>query len=99
MKHYLCRFRPPRVDFTKTMTAEEAALFSAHGQYLQTLLKDGKVIAHGPVADPAGGWGLSLFEIDDGDDLESLLAQDPMISARIGASYESFTMVHLRYRK
>ena len=65
MKYYFCKFFPPRKDFVKTMTAEEAKLFKEHGAYLQGLLERNKVVAHGPVIDPAGGFGLSLFGLED----------------------------------
>lgn len=98
MKYFFCRFIPPRTDFITTMTAAEAALMKEHGAYLQGLLEDDKVVAHGPVMDPAGGWGLSLFAIDDGEDIDALTAADPMIRARIGARYETCPMRSLRSR-
>jgi hypothetical protein len=54
-------------------------------------------VAHGPVDDPAGGWGLSLYEVSDDQDIASLTAEDPMVLAG-GARYEIFPMRHLRTR-
>jgi uncharacterized protein YciI len=98
MKYYFCKFLPPRKDFVKTMTPDEAKLFKAHGTYLQGLLEMGQVVAHGPVMDPTGGFGLSLFAIEDGEDISALTAGDPMIEANVGARYETYSMMGLRAR-
>jgi uncharacterized protein YciI len=98
MKYYFCKFFPPRKDFVKTMTAEEAKLFKEHGAYLQGLLERNKVVAHGPVIDPAGGFGLSLFGLEDDEDVSALTANDPMIRAEVGARYETYSMMSLRSR-
>ena len=99
MAYYFCKFIPQRRDFLSTMTADEAKLLKAHGSYLQGLLGQGKVLAHGPVVEPGGGFGLSLFDVEDEDELSQLTAQDPMILAGGGARYETFPMIQLRYRK
>ena len=98
MKYFFCKFFPPRKDFVKTMTPEESKLFKEHGAYLQGLLEKSKVVAHGPVIDPAGGFGLSLFEIADDEDINALTAGDPMIEANVGARYETYPMMSLRAR-
>ena len=56
------------------------------------------VVAHGPVMDPAGGFGLSLFGIEDDEDIGALTAGDPMIKANVGAHYETYPMMGLRSR-
>ena len=98
MRYYFCKFFPPRTDFMKTMTPEEARLFKEHGAYLQGLLEQSKVIAHGPVMDPAGGFGVSLFGLEDDEDINALTAGDPMIKAQTGARYEAYPMMGLRAR-
>lgn len=101
MKYFLCRFVPPGPDFVKTMTAEDRQLMKAHGEFLQTMLEQGGVVAHGPVADPAGGWGLSLFQMADdesADDVQAIVAEDPMIKANVGARYDVLPMLQLRMR-
>jgi len=100
MAHFFCKFIPPRNDFLKTMTGDEAQLMKAHGGYLQELLGQGKIVAHGPVIDPqGGGFGLSLFEVEDETELSQLTSHDPMIAAEFGARYAAFLMIQLRYRK
>ncbi len=99
MAYFFCKFNLPRKDFLKTMTPEQAKLMKAHGYFLQGLLEQGKVIAHGPVIEPEGGFGLSLFDVEDEIELSRLTAQDPMILAESGARYDTFPMRHLRYRQ
>jgi uncharacterized protein YciI len=97
MKYYLCKFLPPRADFLATMTPDEVDLMKRHGAFLNDLLDKGVVVAHGPVDDPAGGWGLSLYQVGDDVDVKALASQDPMVSAG-GARYEVLPMRHLRSR-
>lgn len=99
MPYFFCKFLPPRSDFIKTMTESEAKLMKAHGEYLQDLLVQGKIVAHGPVIEPGGGFGLSLFEAADENEVADLTSKDPMILANLGARYEKFPMMQLRYRK
>ncbi len=101
MKYFLCRFIPPGPDFLKTMTPEQKSLMKAHGEFLQALLEEGGVVVHGPVADPSGGWGMSLFETADDEtaaDVRDIVAEDPMIKADIGARYDVLPMLQLRIR-
>ena len=96
MAYFFCKFITPRKDFLKTMSADEAKLLKAHGEYLQGLLEQGRVVAHGPVVEPQGGFGLSLLRWNQ---LSELTAQDPMILAGVGARYDTFPMLQLRYRR
>src|ERR1700761_2944662 len=98
MKYFLCRFLLSRPDFLSTMTPDEDRLLRAHGAYLQELLEKGLVVAHGPVLDPSGGWGASIFALPDDIDIVALTAGDPMIEADVGARYEILPMRGLRYR-
>jgi uncharacterized protein YciI len=98
MKFFFCKFYPPRKDFLSTMTPSEARLMKEHGAYLQGLVEKEKVVAHGPVQDPAGGFGLSLFKIEDGEDIDAFTAADPMVIAATGARYEVYPMLQLRTR-
>lgn len=98
MKYYLCKFVPPGRDFLRSMTPEQKLLMKAHGDFLQDLLETGTVVAHGPVADPSGGWGMSLFEVEDGVDVVAVVAEDPMIKAGIGARYDVLPMLQLKTR-
>jgi hypothetical protein len=100
MKYYLCKFMPPRADFLATMSADEREWMQQHGRYLDELLEQGLVVAHGPVMDPsapAGGYGVSLFHIADDQDIAALTSADPIIRNGVG-HYEHHPMLHLKSR-
>ncbi|NPC54863.1 YciI family protein [Caenimonas soli] len=97
MKYYLAKFLPPRADFLATMTPAEVSLMQEHRAFLNDLLQKGVVVAHGPVDDPAGGWGLSLYQVEDDQDVSAIAANDPMVRSG-GARYEVFPMRHLKAR-
>ena len=97
MKYYLCKYLPPRSDFLATMTDAEKIWMGQHGAYLDELLAKGQIVAHGPVMDPSGGYGVSLYRIEDDQDIEALTAQVPIVKNGVG-HYEHFSMLHLRAR-
>ena len=98
MKHYLCKFIPPRIDFLATMTAHEIVLMKQHGDFLNELLVKGIIVAHGPVIDPAGGYGLSLYKVSDDQDMKAMTSSDPIVKNGVG-HYEIYPMLHLRTRE
>lgn len=97
MKYYLCKYIPPRADFLATMSADEKAWMAQHGAYLNALLDQGLIVAHGPVMDPAGGYGVSLYSIDDDQDIALLTSADPIVKNGVGR-YEHHPMPHLTMR-
>ena len=97
MKYYLCKFMPPRADFLATMSVDERRWMKLHGLYLDQLVEQGLVVAHGPVMDPSGGYGVSLFRIADEQDISALTSEDPIIKNDVG-HYEHHPMLHLKSR-
>lgn len=100
MTHDLCNFIPPRANFLATMLAGEREWMRQHGQYLDRLLEQGLVVAHGPVMDsthPAGGYGVSLFCILDDQDIAALTSADPIVRNGVG-HYEHHPMLHINSR-
>lgn len=97
MKAYLSKWIPPRPDFLETITEQEKTLFKAHGDWQATLRAQGLIVAHGPVVDPNGSYGMALWEIADDARIEALTAGDPIVSAGVGR-YEHFEMMSLRVR-
>jgi uncharacterized protein len=87
MAYYLCRLTPPRPSFAQDMTDDERAIMHDHVAYWRELLAAGRVVVFGPVADPAGAWGLSVIEADDEREVESMLAGDP-VSIRGGDGFQ-----------
>lgn len=95
MKYYLCKFIPPRANFLSTLSADEKEWMKQHGAYLNALLDQGLVVAHGPVMDPAGAYGVSIFRIADDQEISTLTSQDPIIRNGVG-HYEHHPMLHLK---
>ena len=77
MKYFLCKYIPPRADFLATMTADEGKWMKEHGAFLDDLLEKGLVVAHGPVMDPSGGYGVSLYQIADDQDIAKITSETP----------------------
>ncbi|GEO99141.1 YciI family protein [Methylobacterium haplocladii] len=97
MKYYLCKYIPPRSDFLPTMSTQEKGWMAEHGAFLDDLLEQGTIVAHGPVMDPNGGYGVSLYRIADDQDIEAFTSRDPIV--RHGAGhYEHHPMLHLKAR-
>ncbi len=67
-KQFFFRLIPPRSTFVADMTDGERALMVEHAAYLHGHFEQGSVLAYGPVLDPAGAFGIALFErIAEGD--------------------------------
>jgi uncharacterized protein YciI len=98
MAYFLCKMTLPRSDFVQTMTDAEKNIMKAHGDYLQSLAELGSIVCHGPVDDPKGGWGLSIFSAFDQTEVVRLTAADPIILDDIGARYEILPMRQLRMK-
>ncbi len=97
MKYYFCKYLPPRADFLATMTDDEKRWMGQHGAFLDDLLAKGQIVAHGPVMDPAGGYGVSLYRIEDDQEIDAFTSQDPIVKNGAG-HYEHFPMPHLKAR-
>ncbi|WP_230620520.1 hypothetical protein [Xanthomonas arboricola] len=51
-----------------------------------------------PVIDETGGFGLSLYQIADDQDIAAITAQDPIIKHGVG-QYAHYPMLHLKTRE
>ena len=98
MSHFLCRLTPPRSTFMADMNDDERALMDAHVVYWRPFVEVGTVIAMGPVADPAGVWGLAIIETASSQALNALLARDPAILADRGFIYATYPMPMIAVR-
>ncbi|MGO4159173.1 YciI family protein [Cupriavidus sp. YAF13] len=97
MKYYLCKFVPPRADFLTTMSADEKKWMAQHGAFMNELLDQGLIVAHGPVINDGDGYGVSLYQIADDQDIASFTSQDPIVKNGVG-HYEHFNMLTLTAR-
>ena len=93
MPHFFCKLKPPRTTFISDMTPDDALLMRAHREYWTPRVETGQVIAMGPVADPAGGYGVAIIEAASEGALESMQAADPVIAAGLGFAYENHRML------
>lgn len=82
---------PPRPSFAADMSEAEAAIMGEHSVYWQGLLDRGTVVAVGPVADPAGTWGLAVVEARTADDVRALGAADPAVTSGM-STFEVYPM-------
>jgi hypothetical protein len=88
VKYYFIKLLPPRADFMQTMSDQELAIMRAHQGYWRILADKGWVVAYGPVADPAGGFGAGFWALPDDQDPAALMKDDPAIKANAGLRYE-----------
>ena len=96
-RFFLCRLLPSRATFMLDMTADERAVMQSHSLYWRGKLADGHVIAFGPVADPAGGWGVGIVAVRDEAELRQFQSEDPAIQSNIGLRYETLPMLTAVY--
>jgi hypothetical protein len=68
---------PPRSDFALTMSDEERSIMMNHVQYWTQLMKQGLVVAFGPVFDPKEIYGLGIVKVESDEQLKSIIDNDP----------------------
>jgi uncharacterized protein len=90
--YFLLRLIPPRPTFALDMSEAEAAAMAEHAEYWSGHMDRGAVVAFGPVADPAGIWGLAVLETESRDAAERLAADDPAITSGTMARFELLPM-------
>ena len=88
----LCRLNPPRKSFMVDMNDDERELMGEHAAYWSGLLDEGRVVAFGPVADPAGGWGVTVVDAEDETAVQAMIDSDPVIVRGEGFRYDVFAM-------
>ena len=98
MSHFLCKLTPPRPTFLSDMSADEALVMRRHREYWTPRVEIGVVIAMGPVADPAGAYGVAIIEAKSQVALESMLASDPAILSKLGFAYQILPMPAIAVR-
>lgn len=99
MGHYLLHLSPPRASFPSDASAAELEAMQAHGAYWQGQADAGRALAVGPVADPAGIWGMALVEVADEAEADRLAAEDPVIGADLGFAYKVMPVLSLIQRR
>jgi uncharacterized protein YciI len=74
---FFVRLVANRPNFAMSMTPDEQATMGKHGAFLQEQLAAGKLVVAGPVLDPAGIFGMAVFEAESIDEVQRLLERDP----------------------
>jgi uncharacterized protein len=77
MPFFYARLSPKRSTFPADMTPDEAAAMKGHGAWLAEQLAAGTLVVAGPVMDPAGVFGVGVFEAASRDEVVALLTRDP----------------------
>src|SRR5262249_38126209 len=95
---YLLRLLAPRPTFMLGMTDEEREIMGRHAASWSELLAQGTAIVFGPVADPKGGWGVSIVRVPNEAAVHTLRDGDPVIQSGRGFSYEILPMLRAIYR-
>jgi uncharacterized protein len=83
------RTNNPRPTFHLDMSDEERRVMESHVAYWSEEARQGVAIAFGPVADPAGVYGIGVYQVDDSAHMQRMLDSDP---AKGLLSYEVFEM-------
>jgi len=99
MKYYVCKLTGPRPTFPQDMTPQEASIMQAHADYCGELLRAGKALLFGPVADPTGVWGLGVLRLPDDADPQDIIANDPVMKAEAGFTYSAMPMLRAATRE
>ncbi|ORB25246.1 hypothetical protein BST36_08920 [Mycolicibacterium moriokaense] len=89
---FFFRLIPPRADFAQTMTPAEQQAMADHQEYWQQLLREGRVVVYGPVADPEGVWGLGVLRVADRAEALAVAESDPSVTAGVN-TFEVFEIL------
>ena len=81
--------RNPRPSFHIDMTPEERETMQSHVEYWSEKARRGIAVVFGPVMDPAGVYGIGVFQVGSEAEMQQLLEQDP---ARGLLQYQLFPM-------
>jgi len=89
-KYFFLKLNPPRPSFTIDMTEEERKIMQQHIAYWAPYLNDGTMIVFGPVMDPKGGYGIGVVAVENQEQLNQIVANDP---ANGLGNYEVYPMM------
>jgi uncharacterized protein YciI len=81
--HFFYKLIAPRHDFHMTMEENEQTAMGQHMVYWADLFKNGVVAVYGPVFDPQGVFGMAVLEVDNEDQANSILTNDPAVASGV----------------
>ena len=88
MQTFFCKLLPPRPTFPMDMSQEEGQLMAAHAAYWQSWMREGNVIAYGPVSADGGAYGIGIVQFEDDAGVRLFVDNDPTIRAGVGFRME-----------
>ncbi|QIG41298.1 hypothetical protein G5T42_14325 [Microbacterium sp. 4R-513] len=83
---WLYRIVPTRPEMTVSPTDEEAALASAHFEYLLALEERGILILAGRTQEDVGTFGIVIFEAPDREAAQAVTDADPAVAGGLFAA-------------
>jgi uncharacterized protein len=89
--HFVYKLIPPRATFATDMSDAEAGIMAQHIGYWRGLTDRGTAIVFGPVADPAGVWGLAVVNAESAEDVYALGMEDPAVKSEM-STFQVFSM-------
>ncbi len=90
-KHFFIKLIGNRSTCPRDITLEEQIIMKEHSQYWKRYMDEGIMLIYGPVFDPKGTYGMGVLEVNNEEDLNNLLTNDPAIINGLG-KYEIFPM-------
>ncbi len=88
-KYYFLKLIPKRSNFSQTMSEEERTIMQQHVAYWKDFLDKGMVAVYGPVLDPQGVYGIGVVGVDNENQLDALIKNDPAVKIN---DYEFYPM-------
>jgi uncharacterized protein len=79
-QYFFMKLVPPRATFPGDMTEAERALMMEHARYTREKFEEGKVLIYGPVMDPAGAYGMGVFEAENEAEVRAIMESDPSVT-------------------
>ena len=100
MSHYFfAKLIPPRPSFAFDMNESERELMQEHGVYWTKIAEHGNAIVFGPVADPSGPYGILVLEVEDEEEAQRLITNDPVNKSGLNFRFETYPMLSAVLRK
>lgn len=75
--YFFVKTQNPRPTFHLDMTGEERAIMTRHVAYWTEKAADGTAIVFGPVMDPAGVYGIGVYQVQSEAEMRTLIEHDP----------------------
>ncbi|MED1203691.1 YciI family protein [Heyndrickxia acidicola] len=82
-KHFLLKIITTRTTFSQDMTEEERNIMGQHVGYWTDKQNQGIAVVFGPVLNPSDPHGIVIVEVENAEQVPTLIAEDPGVIAGI----------------